>query len=222
MQKVQFNKVLISLMNEKGKSIKQLAEVLGCTTQAISNYRLGKSMPNYESLIKLADYFDVSCDYLLTGVKLEDKQEHKELGLSGAAIYYLKQCSQDKLDLIDRIISNDLFDGSIDGAVKLIIECGYNKDNVIDKMLFYYSYICYLKKMKLITKKEFMFLQYEIERTLNNRQIKDYFYNLYHFANAHGVKISFEYLFEYGEQIGIFDFDFYDKSSINYPHYLNF
>ena len=136
MQEVQFNKVLISLMNEKGKSIKQLAKVLGCTTQAISNYRLGKSMPNYETLIKLADYFGVSCDYLLTGVKIEDKQEHKELGLSGAAIRYLKQCGQDELDLINRIISDDYFNSCINGAVRLIIEGGYNKDNVIGKMLF--------------------------------------------------------------------------------------
>lgn len=111
MQEVQFNKVLISLMNEKGTSIRQLAEVLGCTTQAISNYRLGKSMPNYETLVKLADYFGVSCDYLLTGVKLEDKQEHKELGLSGTAIEKIKQYKKDKyiLNFLNEILSESEF-----------------------------------------------------------------------------------------------------------------
>ncbi len=126
-------KELISKHKAKYKlTLEKLGEEIGLTKQNISAYCLGKSTPNYETLVKLADYFGVSCDYLLTG---KDK-DSEELGLSGTVIGYLKKCSQDKLDLINMIISNDLFDGSIDGAVKLIIECGYNKDNVIDKMLF--------------------------------------------------------------------------------------
>ena len=43
----------------------------------------------------------------------------------------------------------------------------------VDKTLSYFSYICYLKKQKIISDKEFDFFKYEIERILMNQQIQD-------------------------------------------------
>jgi hypothetical protein len=83
----------------------------------------------------------------------------------------------------------------------------------IDKTLSYFSYICYLKKQRIITNREFHFFKYEIMRILVNPQIQDYFYNLYHFANKFNVPHTFKYLFEYGEKNKFFDDDFYDRNS---------
>lgn len=44
---------------------KELATYLEVTVATISNYEKGIHSPDYETLIKLADFFDVSTDYLL-------------------------------------------------------------------------------------------------------------------------------------------------------------
>lgn len=92
----------------------------------------------------------------------------------------------------------------------------------IDKTLSYFSYICYLYKLHLITKNEFEFFRYEIERILLNRQVQNYFFNLYHFSIKFNVPFTFIYLFEYGENRRMFDEDFYNNLSTKYSHYLNF
>ena len=88
-----------------------------------------------------------------------------------------------------------------------------NSELRVDKTLSYFSYICYLKKQRIITNREFDFFKYEIKRILDNLQVQDYFYNLYHFSNKFDVPFTFKYLFEYGKKAKIFDKDFYDKTS---------
>lgn len=92
----------------------------------------------------------------------------------------------------------------------------------MDKTLSYFSYICYLYQYRIITKKEFQFFKYEINRILMNSQIKNYFYNIYHFAKKVKAPITFKYLFEYGEKKKLFDKEFYNRNSTQYVHYLNF
>jgi transcriptional regulator with XRE-family HTH domain len=48
-----------------------IAEATGKTRQTVSQYVNGKSEPGYDTLVKIADYFDVSVDYLIgrTGIK---------------------------------------------------------------------------------------------------------------------------------------------------------
>lgn len=96
----------------------------------------------------------------------------------------------------------------------------------VDKTLSYFSYICYLKRQKIISNKEFDFFKYEVERILMNQQVQDYFYNLYHFSNKFGIPFTFKYLFEYGKKRKMFDNNFYDKNAYQkdkrYHHNLNF
>lgn len=100
------------------------------------------------------------------------------------------------------------------------------KEIKVDKTLSYFSYICYLKKQRIISNREFTFFKYEIERILMNVQVKDYFYNLYHFSNKYDTPFTFYYLFEYGEKRKMFEKDFYNNNAykINerYHHNLNF
>ena len=79
MSEFKFAQTLRFLKSKKGVTDEKIAEYLDCTTQAISNYRLGKTTPNYETLIKLADYFGVSCDYLLTGVEHNDRKRQGQI-----------------------------------------------------------------------------------------------------------------------------------------------
>ncbi len=68
-----------------------LADFIGVTRQAVSSYSLGTSLPDIEKFEKIADYFEVSTEYLLgrTDIKKADasKQASAEyLGLSEGAI----------------------------------------------------------------------------------------------------------------------------------------
>jgi transcriptional regulator with XRE-family HTH domain len=53
------------LRAEKGISQNELAKALGLTQQAISAYENGLREPDLETLQKIADFFNVSVDYLL-------------------------------------------------------------------------------------------------------------------------------------------------------------
>ena len=53
------------LRQDKRLSQKQLAEIIFVTIGTISNYENGHHYPDVEKLILLADYFDVTTDYLL-------------------------------------------------------------------------------------------------------------------------------------------------------------
>ncbi len=49
----------------KGLTQKQLAKETVISERGIQNYELGERVPTLQALIALADYFDVSLDYLV-------------------------------------------------------------------------------------------------------------------------------------------------------------
>jgi transcriptional regulator with XRE-family HTH domain len=56
---------LIDLRKAKGNTQEEVARYLGVTRPAYTAYETGRRQPDYECLLKLADYFNVSTDYLL-------------------------------------------------------------------------------------------------------------------------------------------------------------
>jgi len=59
-----FSDRLKELRKAKGVTQKQIAEFLSMTERGFRGYEMGISTPSYETLIRLADYFGVSLDYL--------------------------------------------------------------------------------------------------------------------------------------------------------------
>lgn len=72
---VVLGKRIAALRKEKGLSQYELADRLGFSRGKLANYEQGTREPDYETLIKIADFFEVSTDYLLRGVdpKVQDK-----------------------------------------------------------------------------------------------------------------------------------------------------
>ncbi|MEW9699645.1 helix-turn-helix domain-containing protein [Paenibacillus sp. SI8] len=60
-----FRNRIQELRLKKGASQDELAEFLGRKRATVSNYELGKTEPQYADLVKIADYFNVTIDYLL-------------------------------------------------------------------------------------------------------------------------------------------------------------
>ncbi|HSH25569.1 MAG TPA: helix-turn-helix transcriptional regulator [Massilibacterium sp.] len=56
---------LVKLRKEKKKTQKDIADVIGVSRPAYTAYEKGNRTPDYEILKILADYFDVTTDYLL-------------------------------------------------------------------------------------------------------------------------------------------------------------
>lgn len=65
LKKVTFVENLKKLRKEKKLSQKEVADAIGVARSTYTQYELGDSQPAYEILKKLAEFFDVSVDYLL-------------------------------------------------------------------------------------------------------------------------------------------------------------
>lgn len=62
---MEFGAFLAKLRKEKGCLQKEVAAYLNVTVATVSNYEKGVHTPDLDTLIKLADFYDVSTDFLL-------------------------------------------------------------------------------------------------------------------------------------------------------------
>lgn len=62
---MKFNECLKSQRESSGYTQKQLAELLDIAPRSYQRYELGEREPNIETLIKLADIFQISLDDLV-------------------------------------------------------------------------------------------------------------------------------------------------------------
>lgn len=73
---------------------KALGEAVGVRQQTISQYASGQTQPTADVVLRIAKFFDVSVDYLLTGVSSNNKGYTEELGLSEQAVECLKRAKE--------------------------------------------------------------------------------------------------------------------------------
>lgn len=62
---IDFGSRLKEIRKSKGVTQKQLAVAIGASERGIQNYELNERKPAFDALIALADFFDVSLDYLV-------------------------------------------------------------------------------------------------------------------------------------------------------------
>ncbi len=60
-----FGKRLNSTRKERGQTAQSMADMLGIGIRSYRAYESGDREPHFETLVKIADYLDVSTDYLL-------------------------------------------------------------------------------------------------------------------------------------------------------------
>lgn len=68
---MRFSNTLKNLREQKNVTQKQLAEYLKVTRSTIAGYETKGKQPDYERLLRIAAYFGVTVDYLLTGTDRE-------------------------------------------------------------------------------------------------------------------------------------------------------
>ena len=61
----EFSEIFKALRAKSKSTQQEIADCLGVTARSVRFYETGQRHPDFEGLIKLADYFDVSIDYLV-------------------------------------------------------------------------------------------------------------------------------------------------------------
>ena len=82
------------LRKEKSLTLRQLAKDLDISYSSLNKYEREDQQPSFGTLIKIADYFNVSVDYLLgnsDGRIISDQELYDRLGLTDDAIFHLEQ-----------------------------------------------------------------------------------------------------------------------------------
>ncbi len=93
-----FAERLKKMRKKRGLTQKELAKKFNLTKSSFSSYENGNNYPQCDKLIKMADFFEVSVDYLLGRIEIENynKRENKYFNLN-----------EDTLDIVINIL-NDL------------------------------------------------------------------------------------------------------------------
>lgn len=99
------------LRNEKSESLEVIAKYLNVTIQTISNYENEKRDMTPDTILKLADYFNVSTDYLLGKSDIRNPEEIDtdkiNIGLSKKDYNPPTKEQQDKIEEFARFVLKD-------------------------------------------------------------------------------------------------------------------
>ncbi|MBR2029171.1 MAG: helix-turn-helix transcriptional regulator [Oscillospiraceae bacterium] len=79
-----FAEILTNLMKERETTQKELAEHIGITRQAISQYTKGITQPTADIIVRIAKFFNVSTDYLLGVVS----EKSADMDIQGACKFF--------------------------------------------------------------------------------------------------------------------------------------
>lgn len=146
------SKRLAEARNECGYTQNEVADYLGCGRATITNYESGRRNPDIETLVKLAEYYEVSVDYLLGISSIETSNQdikfiNEYTGLSVKAIANLtemKGLSENPEVSVDYIKTiNFLIESAeLKGGKKKRSGTGYIGDNIFNPLYYYFSAIC--------------------------------------------------------------------------------
>ena len=106
-----FGELLAELRQDKKMTQRELGDILHVSVGTISNYEKGVHFPDIEKLVNLADYFNVTTDYLLgrCGNNLSP-DVFKEIVVSGKTvgdfIRDLRQLPQERKQALALIMSD--------------------------------------------------------------------------------------------------------------------
>lgn len=70
-----YNEIIQELRKNKNLTQTDLAKIFCTTQRTISNWETGRNEPPYEMLIKYAQFFNVTTDYILGLTREENTQE---------------------------------------------------------------------------------------------------------------------------------------------------
>lgn len=76
-----------TLREQQGLTQRALAEAVGVTDKAVSNWELGQSYPDFQRLVLLSDYYGIGLDELVRGIDVGDVRALNESDKQISSIY---------------------------------------------------------------------------------------------------------------------------------------
>jgi transcriptional regulator with XRE-family HTH domain len=101
--------VFEQLLQKHGVTPYKVAKEAGVTQTALSNWKSGRSTPSSKTLQKVADYFGVTVDYLMTG-RAEAKEKAPELTARDE-----RDIKKDLNNIMEKLTSGESGPASYDG-----------------------------------------------------------------------------------------------------------
>lgn len=86
------------LRTDKNLTQAELGKELGVKRETINQWESGTRDLKTDYTIKLSVFFNVSCDYILRGIKSENVDIHNRIGLSDESIEFLETCLKESTD----------------------------------------------------------------------------------------------------------------------------
>ena len=77
MDQIKIGQFLKQLRTEKALTQEKLAEVIGVSNRSVSRWENGNTMPDFDLLIELAKFYDVSIDEIMDGKRKEENMDKK-------------------------------------------------------------------------------------------------------------------------------------------------
>lgn len=117
--------IFLKLLEEKGVSAYKVGKATGIAGSTFTDWKTGRSAPKQDKLQKIADYFGVTLDYLMTG-----KEPGMEKYSDDMADLFIEISRSNDVNRIKRLLSYyiDLNEREKD-SVDSIVESLSNKDN---------------------------------------------------------------------------------------------
>lgn len=95
-----------NLMSEKNLNAAQITRILGISTSSFTDWKKGKGNPSLEIIVKFADYFHVSLDYLVRGEDFKYATSDDSLDISNSReLSCIKKFRKLSPELQDRLLS---------------------------------------------------------------------------------------------------------------------
>lgn len=114
------------LRREKKMSQAALAEAIGVAQSSITSYERDERKPSYEVLCLLADYFNVSTDYLLGRTDIPNMYSHGTADVKGTSWQIFsntKDLSPENREQVERQIQ-----GAMEDDQQVILQCSSQED----------------------------------------------------------------------------------------------
>lgn len=100
-------RICLDEYEKDGKTAAALARYIGIMPQSVSGWRNAENLPDFDNLVKIAEFFDVSTDWLLGRVPIDNKSSNPDVkamaaytGLSSDAIERLAFIQTDSNNVI--------------------------------------------------------------------------------------------------------------------------
>jgi transcriptional regulator with XRE-family HTH domain len=120
--------IFLKLLEEKGVSAYKVGKATGIAGSTFTDWKTGRSAPKQDKLQKIADYFGVTLDYLMTG------EEQNSPYSDDMADLFVEISRSNDVNRIKRLLSyymdlNEREKDSVDSIVESLSDKGNQKKN---------------------------------------------------------------------------------------------